>query len=63
MPRKKKIISVAMGTAQRIAEEVKVSKVTVFNALAYRTDSEIAKLIRSKALNEYGGVETTKLVF
>ena len=39
-----------------------VGKVTVYNALAYRSDSENAKLIRQKAISDYGGIETTKTI-
>lgn len=63
MTKKKKIISVAHGTVERIATELRVSRSSVFNALAYRSESDSAKLIREKALKEYGGIETTKIIF
>jgi hypothetical protein len=63
MARKKKIICVPRGTAERIAAELNVSKNLVFNALAFRADSQTAELIRRKALSEYGGVNTTKIIF
>lgn len=38
-------------------------KVAVYNALAYRSDSEMAKTIRKQAVSLYGGVETSVIVF
>lgn len=62
MTRKKKIISVPRGTAARLAQDVNVSEICVYNALAYRTDSATAKVIRDRALKLYGGIETYKVV-
>ena len=33
------------------------SKSTIYNALRYHTNSELAALIREAAINEFGGVE------
>ena len=33
------------------------SKSTIYNALRYHTNSELASLIREAAINEFGGVE------
>lgn len=32
-------------------------RATVYNALAYKTNSELAENIRQEALNRYGGVQ------
>ena len=60
MIRKKKIIQIPPKNVEMLARIMNVGRVTVYNALAYRSDSENAKLIRQKAISEYGGIETTK---
>ena len=62
MVRKKKIIQVSRRNVDLLAKEVHVAPVTVWNALAYRSDSENAQQIRRLAMSAYGGVETTKVV-
>lgn len=62
MARRKKIIQVPHGTVEKIVSVMGCSRAAVFNALAYRSDSENAKTIRAQALAYYGGIETTKLV-
>jgi len=62
MARRKKIIQVPLGNVEKIAKAMCCSRTTVFNALAYRSDSENAKAIRRQALSAYGGVETSKLI-
>lgn len=62
MARKKKIIQVPTKNVELLAKAMKVGKVTVWNALAFRSDSQNAQQIRRLALSAYGGVETTKLV-
>lgn len=42
----------------KIAEKLGCGRVAVYNALAYRSNSELANSIRSIALNQYGGVKT-----
>lgn len=51
------------GMVQRLIKETGMSEVSVYNALAYRSDSASAQAIRKKALTEYGGVATTKICF
>jgi hypothetical protein len=41
----------------------KVSKVTVYNALAYRTHSELAQGLRKQAVEFYGGIQSSTLIF
>ena len=60
--RKKKIIKVPRKNIDLLAKTMNVGKVTVWNALAYRSDSENAQQIRRLAMSAYGGVETTKVV-
>lgn len=60
---RKKIIKVPLDAIGQMAAAHGCSKVTVWNALAYRSYSEQARTIREQAINIYGGVETTKLVF
>lgn len=60
--RKKKIIQVPPENVMKIAEAMRVTKVTVYNALAFRSESESSQIIRKLAMSDYGGVETTKII-
>lgn len=62
MPRRKKIIQVPPENVELLAKAMNVGKVTVWNALAYRSDSDNAQQIRRLALSTYGGLETTKTI-
>lgn len=62
MARKKKIIQVPPENVELLANATKCSKVTVWNALAFRSESETAQQVRRLALSVYGGIETYKLV-
>ena len=62
MPRRKKIIQVPPKNVELLAKAMNVGKVTVWNALAYRSDSENAQQIRRLALSAYGGIETVKTI-
>ena len=62
MARKKKIIQIPPKNVELLAKAMGVAKVTVWNALAFRSDSENARQIRKLALSTYGGVESTRLV-
>ena len=61
--RRKKIIKVPTENVRRIMKVMGVSEVSVYNALAYRSDSVSEQAIRKKAIDEYGGVITTKILF
>lgn len=62
--RRKKIIQVPKREdVKNLAATNKCSETAVYNALAFRTDSELAKNIREQAVNIYGGIQTGKLVF
>lgn len=60
--RKKKIIQVPPENVMKLAKTMRVAKITVYNALAYRSESENAQLIRKLAMSDYGGIETTKII-
>ena len=62
MARKKQIIQVPRENVEKLAKSMQVSKVAVWNALAYRSDSDNAKRIRQLALSDYGGMKTFKFV-
>lgn len=59
--RKKKIV-VPYGTLSRMAEAFGCQIRTVRKALAFETDSEQARLLRTKALKEYGGMMQHSIV-
>lgn len=62
MARKKKIIQIPRKNVDLLAKAMNVAPVTVWNALAFRSDSDNAQQIRRLALSTYGGIETTKIV-
>lgn len=62
MARKKKIIQVPRKNVDLLAKAMGVKNTTVWNALAFRSDSENAQQIRRLALSTYGGIETYKMV-
>lgn len=62
MARKKKIIQIPRKNVDLLARAMGVAQVTVWNALAFRSDSENAQQIRRLAISTYGGIETTKIV-
>ena len=62
MVRKKKIIQVPRKNVDALAKVMGVKNTTVWNALAFRSDSENAQQIRRLALSTYGGIETYKMV-
>ncbi len=63
MPRRKEIIQVPPENVELLANEMKCGKGTVWNALAFRSDSAKCKQIRRLALSTYGGKKTGKYVF
>lgn len=60
MAKRKKIIQIPPENVQKLQKAFNCSRVTVYNALAYRSESDKAKNIRMVALNSYGGIETFK---
>jgi hypothetical protein len=63
MAKRKKIIQIPQGKAEMLASDMGCSRTSVYNALAYRSESENAKEIRRKAVSLYGGILTTKVIF
>ena len=61
--RSKKIIKCPKRSIEMMMASFGCGKVAVYNALAYRSDSEMAKTIRKQAVSLYGGVETSVIVF
>lgn len=62
MLRKKKIIQIPRKNVAMLAKATLSSETTVYNALAFRSDSTNAQKIRRLALSTYGGIETTKTI-
>lgn len=60
---RKKIIKVPGNNIYELMRSFNSSKSGVFNALAYRSDSERARNIRKAAIELYNGILTTKIVF
>jgi len=56
-------ISVAKGIISLLSTEYGVSTITVYNALAGRSNSDKAKNIREMAMSRYGGRISTIQVF
>ncbi len=62
MAKRKEIIKVPRKNIDLLAKTLHVSPVSVWNALAFRSDSENAQQIRHLALSAYGGIKTHKIV-
>ena len=54
--RKKEKILVEKSKIEKLMKFFGCGRATVYNALAYSTNSEMAQKIRHRALNHYGGV-------
>ena len=61
--KKIKIIKVSHEGRKKLAERYGCRRETIYNALGFRSQSKQSEDIRQAALNEYGGVETDKVVF
>ena len=61
--KKIKIIKVSLEGRKKLAERYGCRRETIYNALGFRSQSKQSEDIRQAALNEYGGVETDKVVF
>lgn len=60
---RKKIIVVPVGNVQKMAKANGVTPAAVYNALNYNSNSDLAQLLRKQAIEAYGGVNDTKIVF
>lgn len=58
MARVRKVIRVPKGTHPKMAKLFGVSRFCIMDALAFRSNSDLAELIRDKALKEYNGIIT-----
>lgn len=61
--KKIKIIKVSLEGRKKLAERYGCCRETIFNALAFRSQSKQSEDIRNDALNEFGGVKADKYVF
>ena len=61
--KKIKIIKVPLEGRKKLAERYGCCRETIFNALAFRSQSKQSEDIRRDALNDFGGVKTEKVVF
>lgn len=61
--KKIKIIKVSLEGRKKLAERYGCCRETIFNALAFRSQSKQSERIRHDALNEFGGVENDKVMF
>ncbi len=61
--KKIKIIKVPPKAGKKLAERYGCRIETIYNALAFRSQSKQSYEIRNDALKEFGGVETDKVVF
>ena len=58
---KQKKIKVSRTSLDTLAAMFDCTVTKVYNALAYRSNSESAELIRQEALQNYGGKEVTEI--
>lgn len=58
---KQKKIKVSRASLDTLASMFGCTVNKVYNALAYRSNSESAELIRQEALQNYGGKEVTEI--
>ena len=63
MARKVKVIVIPRGKADKICRALNIGRTTLYAALNYTSHSDDAELTRQKVLKEYGGIETSKIVF
>lgn len=61
--KKIKIIKLSLEGRKMLAARYGCRRETIYNALAFRSQSKQAESIRQDALNEFGGVKTDKVVF
>ena len=61
--KKIKIIKASLEGRKKLAERYGCRRETIYNALSFRSQSKQSEDIRQAALNEFGGVETDKVLF
>ena len=62
MQKRVKIIQLPLGNVPKMAKAYNRTETFIWNALAYRSNSLLAEKIRKDAIENYGGVSTTKLI-
>ena len=63
MPVRRPVITLKKDQFQKLCSELDVKRATVYNALNYSSNSELAQNIRQKAISIYGGVRSSRVVF
>lgn len=61
--KKIKIIKVSLEGRKKLAERYGCRRETIYNALGFRSQSKQAESIRQDALNEFGGIESERVMF
>lgn len=61
--KKIKIIKVSREGRKKLFERYGCRRETIYNALGFRSQSKQAENIRQDALNEFGGIETYRVMF
>ena len=61
--KKIKIIKVSPEGRKMLAARYGCRRETIYNALAFRSQSKQAEEIRQDALNDFGDIETDRVVF
>lgn len=61
--KKIKIIKVSLEDWKKLAELYGCKRETIYNVLAYRSQSKQSEVFRQEVLNVFGGVKTNKVVF
>lgn len=61
--RKKKKIQVPRESITKLMTLFNCKKSAVYNALSYSSESEQAQKIRKEAMDNYGGVVTSRIIF
>ena len=57
------VIAVPVENIPRLIQETGASKTTVYNALAFRSNTDQADKIRRMAMRDYNGVLTKRTIF
>ena len=63
MAKKVKVIVIKKGIADKVCKSLGIGRTTLYEALRFHSDSDDAKLTRKRVIEEFGGIETTKVVF
>ena len=61
--RKKRKIQVPSESIAKLCALFNCKKSAVYNALSYASESEQAKKIRREAMDNYGGIVTSRIIF